>query len=121
MPEGWLPGAGGLRLNDSRQVVLCLVGVPGGFVLVWGSPAEVFLDAAGVVPAVMATEDARTSRWPLSRGIESGASLRIVAAADACRSGGALTLDIERGARRPRRSTRMIVSWFTGGLSLGQS
>lgn len=75
---------------------------PGGLVLVGAEVAQLALDASGVVPAVMATEDARTSRWPSSRGIESGASSRIVAAADACRSGGALTVDIERGAWRSR-------------------
>ncbi len=57
LPEGWLSSAGGLGLNDSGLVVLCLVGVPGGFALVWGSPAEVFLDTAGVVPAVDVGED----------------------------------------------------------------
>src|SRR5439155_8074939 len=34
-----------------------LLGVPRGFVLVWGEPAEVFLDALGVVPPVDVAED----------------------------------------------------------------
>ncbi|WKU03359.1 hypothetical protein [Micromonospora sp. HUAS LYJ1] len=41
-----------LRLNASRLVVLCLVGVPGGFVLVWGSlvrqpPFEIMAEVRG--------------------------------------------------------------------------
>jgi hypothetical protein len=72
--ERWLPASG----RGRGEVIWLGLCVPGGLVFVRAEVAELALDAAGVVPAVMATEDARTSRRPLSLGIEIGASLRTV-------------------------------------------